>query len=93
MMKHQLKTYNDKLLIELNTTEHGSEFYTTNEVKTLKDKLSISNGEHGLQFENDMSYLNEIHNYSKKINKPTDTVSEERFTEVSERWGLKYETI
>lgn len=92
-MIYQLKTYDDKLLFQLTTTDYGSEFHTTNDVKNFKDKLFDSNKEHGLHFENDMSYLNQIHNDTKKLEKTNDDLANERFQEVSERWGLKYKTI
>lgn len=80
-MKHELKTYNNKLLIQIKVTDNGSEFYTTNEVKILSDKIKTANKEHGLQFESDFSSLNSI----KK------EIISEKFTEISERWGLNYE--
>jgi hypothetical protein len=41
-----------------------------------------ANREHGLQFENDFSYLNGI---------KEETIND-KFTEISEKWGLTYET-
>ena len=67
--------------MELKVIEHGTEFYTSNELLTLKQKLSDANKEHGLQFVNDFSSLEGI----KK------ELIEETFKEVSENWGLKYE--
>lgn len=80
-MKHQIKTSNDKILVELKIVDYGTEFYTSNELSTLKQKLSDANKEHGKSFENDFSSLNGI----KK------ELIEEKFKEVSENWGLKYE--
>jgi hypothetical protein len=40
----------------------------------------VANQEHGLQFENDFSYLNGI---------KEETIND-KFTEISEKWGLKY---
>ena len=56
-MKYQLKTYDNKILIELTITENGSEFYLSSEVKTLKDKITNANKEHGLQLETDIRNL------------------------------------
>ena len=67
--------------MELKVIDHGTEFYTSNELSTLRQKISEANKEHGLQFENDFSSLEGI----KK------ELIEETFKEVSENWGLKYE--
>ena len=80
-MIHQLKTFDKKILVELKVIDHGTEFYTSNELSTLKQKITDANKEHGLQFENDFSSLEGI----KK------ELIEETFKEVSDNWGLKYE--
>ena len=80
-MIHQLKSYNNKILVELKIIDHGTEFFTSNEFSTLKQKITQANKEHGLQFEKDFSYLNGI---KKELIKET-------FKEISENWGLKYE--
>jgi len=80
-MIHQIKTSTNKILVELKVVEHGTEFYTSNELSTLKQKISDANKEHGQNFENDFTSLNGI----KK------EMVEEKFKEVSENWGLKYE--
>jgi hypothetical protein len=80
-MIHQIKTLTNKILVELKVINHGTEFYTSNELSTLRQKITEANKEHGLQFENDFSSLNGI----KK------ELIEETFKEVSENWGLKYE--
>jgi len=82
-MIHQIKTSTNKILVELKVIEHGTEFYTSNELSTLKQKITDANKEHGLQFGNDFSSLEGI----KK------ELIEETFKEVSENWGLKYEII
>jgi hypothetical protein len=79
-MIHQIKTSTDKILVELKIVDHGTEFYTSNELSTLKQKISDANKEHGQNFENDFLSLNGV----KK------EMVEERFKEVSENWGLKY---
>lgn len=80
-MIHQIKTSTNKILVELKVVEHGTEFYTSNELSTLKQKISDANKEHGQNFENDFTSLNGI----KK------EMVEEKFKEVSENWGLKYD--
>ena len=80
-MIHQIKTLTNKILVELKVINHGTEFYTSNELSTLRQKISDANKEHGLQFGNDFSSLNG----NKK------DLIEETFKEVSENWGLKYE--
>ena len=80
-MIHQIKTSTDKILVELKIVDHGTEFYTSNNLSTLKQKISDANKEHGQNFENDFISLNGI----KK------EMIEEKFKEVSENWGLKYE--
>jgi hypothetical protein len=80
-MIHQLKTFDDKVLIELRIVDHGTEFFTSNEYSTLKQKIINANKEHGLQFEKDLLLLNGI-----DVNN-----IEGKFREVSENWGLKYE--
>ena len=80
-MIHQIKTSTDKILVELKVIEHGTEFYTSNELSTLIQKISDANKEHGLQFEKDFTSLNGI----------KEELIEETFKEVSENWGLKYE--
>ena len=80
-MTHQIKTSTNKILVELKVIDQGTEFYTSNELSTLKQKITEANKEHGLQFENDFSSLEGI----KK------ELIEETFKEVSENWGLKYE--
>jgi hypothetical protein len=79
-MIHQIKTSTNKILVELKIVDHGTEFYTSNELSTLKQKISDANKEHGQNFENDFLSLNGV----KK------EMVEERFKEVSENWGLKY---
>jgi hypothetical protein len=81
-MIHQIKTFDKKILVELKIIDHGTEFYTSNELSVLKQKIMDANQVHGLQFENDFSSLNGIK--YEKIN--------DKFTEISERWGLNYET-
>ena len=81
-MVHQIKTYDGKILVELKLNDHGTEFYTSNELSVLKQKITDANREHGLQFDNDFSYLNGI---------KEETIND-KFTEISEKWGLKYET-
>ena len=80
-MIHQIKTSTNKILVELKVIDHGTEFYTSNELSTLRQKITEANKEHGLQFENDFSSLEGI----KK------ELIEETFKDVSENWGLKYE--
>ena len=79
-MIHQLKTFDDKILVELRIVDHGTEFFTSNEYSTLKQKIIDANKEHGLQFEKDLLLLNGVD--TNKI--------EETFKEVSENWGLNY---
>ena len=79
-MTHQLKTFDDKILVELRIVDHGTVFFTSNELSSLKEKISVANTEHGLQFEKDFTSLNGIK--EENIN--------ETFTEISEKWGLKY---
>ena len=59
-MTHQIKTFDDKILVELRIVDYGTEFFTSNELSVLKQKITDANKEHGLQFENDFSYLNGI---------------------------------
>ena len=80
-MIHQIKTSTNKILVELKVIDHGTEIYTTNELSTLRQKISDANKEHGLQFEKDFTSLNGI----------KEELIEETFKEVSENWGLKYE--
>lgn len=80
-MIHQIKTSNNKILVEVKVINHGTEFYTSNELSTFRQKITEANKEHGLQFENDFSSLNGIKR----------ELIEETFKEVSENWGLKYE--
>ena len=80
-MVHQLKTFNDKILVELRIVDHGTEFFTSNELSVLKEKINEANTEHGLQFEKDFTSLNGI----------KEELIEETFKDVSENWGLKYE--
>lgn len=82
-MIHQIKTFDDKILVELKIINHGTEFYTSNELSVLKQKIFVANKEHGLQFEKDISSLNGI----KK-----DLV-EYKVKEISDNWGLKYSFI
>jgi hypothetical protein len=79
-MIHQLKTFDDKILVELRIVNHGTEFFTSNELSSLKEKISVANNEHGLQFEKDFTSLNGV----KK------ELAEQKFKEISESWGLKY---
>ena len=80
-MIHQIKTSTNKILVELKVIDHGTEFYTSNELSTLRQKISDANKEHGLQFEKDFTSLNGI----------KEELIEETFKDVSENWGLKYE--
>jgi hypothetical protein len=79
-MIHQIKTFDKKILVELRIVDHGTEFFTSNELSSLKEKISVANTEHGLQFEKDFTSLNGI-----KVEKINQT-----FTEISEKWGLNY---
>ena len=79
-MIHQIKTSTDKILVELKIVDHGTEFILQTNHQ-LKQKISDANKEHGLQFGNDFLSLEGI----KK------ELIEEKFKEVSENWGLKYE--
>ena len=79
-MIHQLKTFDDKILVELRIVDHGTEFFTSNELSSLKEKISVANTEHGLQFEKDFTSLNGI---------KEETIND-KFTEISEKWGLNY---
>jgi hypothetical protein len=81
-MIHQLKTFDDKILVELRIVDYGTEFFTSNELSVLKEKISVANTEHGLQFEKDFTSLNGI---------KEETIND-KFTEISEKWGLNYET-
>jgi hypothetical protein len=81
-MIHQIKTFDKKILVELRIVDHGTEFFTSNELSSLKEKISVANAEHGLQFEKDFTSLNGI-----KVE-----IINNKFTEISEKWGLKYET-
>jgi hypothetical protein len=80
-MIHQIKTFDDKILVELKVVDYGTEFFTSNELSILREKIIVANKEHGLQFENDFSSLNGI---------KEETIND-KFTEISEKWGLKYE--
>jgi len=79
-MIHQLTTFDDKILVELRIVDYGTEFFTSNELSSLKEKISVANTEHGLQFEKDLTSLNGI-----KVENINET-----FTEISEKWGLNY---
>jgi len=81
-MIHQIKTFDKKILVELKVIDHGTEFYTSNELSVLKRKITDANREHGLQFEKDFTSLNGI-----KVE-----IINNKFTEISEKCGLKYET-
>ena len=81
-MVYQLKTFDDKILVELRIVNHGTEFFTSNELSSLKEKISVANTEHGLQFEKDFTSLNGI---------KEETIND-KFTEISEKWGLNYDT-
>lgn len=81
-MIHQIKTFDKKILVELKIIDHGTEFYTSNELSVLKQKIMDANREHGLLFEKDISSLDRL----KK------EIINDKFTEISERWGLNYET-
>jgi hypothetical protein len=83
IMTHQIKTFDDKILVELRIVDYGTEFFTSNELSILSQKITDANNEHGLQFENDLSSLNGI----KK------EIINNKFTEISEKWGLKYEKL
>ena len=79
-MIHQLKTFDDKILVELRIVDYGTEFFTSNELSSLKEKISVANTEHGLQFEKDFTSLNGIQE---------ETIND-KFTEISAQWGLNY---
>jgi hypothetical protein len=68
--------------VEVRIVDYGTEFFTSNELSILRQKIMDANKEHGLQFENDFSYLNGI----------KEEIINDKFTEISEKWGLNYET-
>ena len=79
-MIHQLKTFDNKILVELRIFDYGTELFTSNELSVFKEKINQTSSEQSLQFEKDLSSLNGI----KK------ELVEEKFKELSENWGLKY---
>jgi hypothetical protein len=81
-MIHQIKTFDGNILVEVRIVDYGTEFFTSNELSILRQKIMDANKEHGLQFENDFSYLNGI----------KEEIINDKFTEISEKWGLNYET-
>ena len=90
-MVHRLKTFDDKLLIELIVNDYGTEFFTSNELSCLKHKISEANKEHAKQFEDDISSLDKVHQECKKTGVSPDIITKNKFIKVSENWGLKYE--
>jgi hypothetical protein len=79
-MIHQLKTFDDKILVELRIVDYGTELFTSNELSVFKEKINQTSSEQSLQFEKDLSSLNGI----KK------ELVEEKFKELSENWRLKF---
>jgi hypothetical protein len=79
-MIHQLKTFDDKILVELRIVYYGTELFTSNELSVFKEKINQTSSEQSLQFEKDLSSLNGI----KK------ELVEEKFKELSENWRLKF---
>jgi len=79
-MIHQLKTFDDKILVELRIVDYGTELFTSNELSVFKEKINQTSSEQSLQFEKDLSSLNGI----KK------ELVEEKFKELSENWSLKF---
>jgi hypothetical protein len=79
-MIYQLKTFDDKILVELRIVYYGTELFTSNELSVFKEKINQTSSEQSLQFEKDLSSLNGI----KK------ELVEEKFKELSENWGLKF---
>ena len=90
-MIHQIKTFDGKLLVELRTSEHGTELFTTNEMSEFKKRLTEANKHHGIQFDDDVSSLNQLHQECKKTGVNPDVITKNKFTKVIERWGLTYE--
>lgn len=90
-MVHRLKTFDDKLLIELIVNDYGTEFFTSNEFSSLKKKITSANKEHGKQFDDDISSLDKVHQECKKTGVNPDIIIKNKFNKVSENWGLKYE--
>ena len=90
-MIHQLKTFDDKLLIELRVNDYGTEFFTSNELSDFKKKLTDANKDHGKQFDDDLSTLDKIHQECKKTGVDSNVITKNKFIKVSENWGLKYE--
>ena len=79
-MIHQLKTFDNKILVELRIVDYGTELFTSNELSVFKEKINQTSSVQSLQFEKDLSSLNGI----KK------ELVEEKFKELSENWGLKF---
>ncbi len=79
-MIHQLKTFDDKILVELRIVDYGTELFTSNELSVFKEKINQTSSEQSLQFEKDLSSLNGI----KK------GLVEEKFKELSENWRSKF---
>ena len=88
---HRLKTFDDKILIELIVNDYGTEFFTSNELSSLKNKINESNKDHGKQFDDDISSLDKVHQECKKTGVNPDIIIKNKFIKVSENWGLKYE--
>ncbi len=52
-MIHQLKTFDDKILVELRIVDYGTELFTSNELSVFKEKINQTSSEQSLQFEKD----------------------------------------
>jgi hypothetical protein len=92
-MIHQIKTFDGKLLVELKTSEHGTELFISNEMSEFRKRLIEANKHHGTQFDDDLSSLNQIHQECKKTGVNPDVITKNKFNKVSESWGLTYENI
>jgi hypothetical protein len=92
-MKHQIKTFDGKLLLEMTTVQNGTELYTTNEMSVFKKKLSDANKDHGNQFDNDITSLNNLKQECLNTGVDINLIVKNKFSKVSESWGLTYVSI
>jgi len=92
-MKHQLKTFDGKLLLQMTITQNGVELYTTNEMSSFKKKLSDHSKEHGGQFDKDISTLDNVKQECLKTGVDINLIIKNKFNNVSNTWGLTYNQI
>lgn len=90
MKVYCLKTQKGDSLIELSIDEYSVSVHYTRSLTDLTKKISLANSFHGEEFQNDIIKISSLRS-NPNIFEAVNEISAEVFSEISEKWALKYE--